>query len=77
MDTVERVTAGEKITDAEEALDELQTALAEVGITLPSLGLDGTSLAADAPRPLVELGRCAPDVARRLAAALRCTGRER
>ncbi|MEU4198656.1 hypothetical protein [Streptomyces sp. NPDC045470] len=77
MDTVERATAGEKITDAEAALDELQAALAGVGITLPSLGLDGPSLAADAPRPLVELGRCAPDVARRLAAALRCTGRER
>ncbi|GCD36502.1 hypothetical protein OEIGOIKO_04265 [Streptomyces chrestomyceticus JCM 4735] len=77
MDTVERTTAVESITDAEAARDELQAALAGVGITLPSLGLDGPSLAADAPRPLVELGRCAPDVARRLAAALRCTGRER
>ncbi|MFH8344765.1 hypothetical protein [Streptomyces sp. NPDC018045] len=77
MDTVERATADGQVKDAEAARDELQAALAGVGITLPSLGLDGPSLAADAPRPLVELGRCAPDVARRLAAALRCTPRDR
>ncbi|KOT64457.1 hypothetical protein ACH4GK_21170 [Streptomyces rimosus] len=77
MDTVERATADETVTDAEAARDELRDALAEVGITLPSLGLDGPSLASDAPRPLVELGRCAPEVARRIAAALRCTGRDR
>ncbi|MFI0258659.1 hypothetical protein ACH4OW_06430 [Streptomyces sp. NPDC017056] len=77
MDTVERATADGTITDAEAARDELRDALAGVGITLPSLGLDGPSLASDAPRPLVELGRCAPEVARRLATALRRTPRDR
>ncbi|MGW1377081.1 hypothetical protein ACWD6P_22835 [Streptomyces sp. NPDC002446] len=66
-----RGPAAERVKDAEEARDELRTALKGVGITLPSLSLDGVSLAGDYPRPLVELGRCTPDLARRLAATLR------
>ncbi|MFE5487834.1 hypothetical protein [Streptomyces sp. NPDC056527] len=49
---------------------ELCDALARVGITLPSLGLDVLTLAADAPRPLIELGRCTVETARRLAVVL-------
>ncbi|MEV5429037.1 hypothetical protein [Streptomyces sp. NPDC052701] len=59
------------VVEAEEAVEELRTELAEAGITLPSLGLDPVSLAREAPCPLVELGRCSVETARRLAAALR------
>ncbi|MFH8556980.1 hypothetical protein [Streptomyces celluloflavus] len=64
-------TAAQKIRDAEKAREELRTALNWAGITLPSLSLDAVSLAGNYPRPLVDLGRCAPEVARQLAAALR------
>ncbi|MEU5210788.1 hypothetical protein [Streptomyces sp. NPDC020742] len=59
------------VKDAEEARNALRAALREAGITLPSLSLDLVSLVGDFPRPLVDLGRCNPDVARRLAEALR------
>ncbi|MFD9032181.1 hypothetical protein ACFVZW_13700 [Streptomyces sp. NPDC059567] len=49
---------------------ELRDALARVGIVLPSLGLDVLTLAADPPRPLIELGRCTVETARRLAAVV-------
>ncbi|MFF8602669.1 hypothetical protein ACF065_22090 [Streptomyces sp. NPDC015232] len=55
---------------AREAVRELRDALGRAGITLPSLGLDAVSLAAEPPRPLVELGRCTAATARLLAAAL-------
>ncbi|XEC31294.1 hypothetical protein JAO84_11115 [Streptomyces fradiae] len=55
---------------AREAVRELRDALERVGITLPSLGLDAVTLAAEPPRPLVELGRCTTATARLLAAAL-------
>ncbi len=51
-------------TEVESAAHELREALAGSGITLPSLGIDPLY-------PLVELGRCNVDTARRLAAALR------
>ncbi|MFI6204993.1 hypothetical protein ACIBAI_01140 [Streptomyces sp. NPDC051041] len=60
-----------RVEEAEETVKELRTALAKAGITLPSLGLDPVSLAREAPCPLVELGRCSVDTARRLAAVLR------
>ncbi|GAA3376839.1 hypothetical protein GCM10020367_50120 [Streptomyces sannanensis] len=47
-------------------IQELSEALAALGITLPSLGVDHASSA-----PLVELGRCNLDTARRLATVLR------
>ncbi|MEU8619827.1 hypothetical protein [Streptomyces sp. NPDC048623] len=55
---------------AREAVRELRDALRRVGVVLPSLGLDALTLAADPPRPLVELGRCTAATARLLAAAL-------
>lgn len=71
MGMAERGSAAVTIRDAEQARDELRTALNRVGITLPSLSLDGVSLAGDFPRPLVDLGRCTPEIARRLAEAVR------
>ncbi|MEE4423750.1 hypothetical protein V2J85_31240 [Streptomyces sp. DSM 41528] len=67
-------SAAATIRDAQEARDELRAALKAAGITLPSLSLDGVSLAGDFPRPLVDLGRCAPVVARQLAERLRKCG---
>ncbi|MER6402965.1 hypothetical protein ABT269_05410 [Streptomyces viridosporus] len=58
------------VEEAEEAVEELRAALAKAGITLPSLGLDPVSLAREAPCPLVELGRCSAETARRIAAAV-------
>ncbi|MFE1424433.1 hypothetical protein [Streptomyces fungicidicus] len=59
------------VEEAEEVVKELRTALAKGGISLPPLGLDPVSLAREAPCPLVELGRCSVETARRLAAVLR------
>ncbi|MET7294290.1 hypothetical protein ABZS79_19540 [Streptomyces griseoloalbus] len=56
--------------EAEEVVKELRAALAEAGISLPSLGLDPVSLAREAPCPLIELGRCDVETARRIAAAV-------
>ncbi|WP_078632238.1 hypothetical protein [Streptomyces resistomycificus] len=59
------------VEEAEESVKELREALLIAGITLPSLGLDPLSLSRETPCPLVELGRCSVETARRLAAALR------
>ncbi|MFF7307381.1 hypothetical protein [Streptomyces sp. NPDC008137] len=59
------------VEEAEDAVKELRAELAKAGIILPSLGLDPVSLAREAPCPLVELGRCSVETARRLAAVLR------
>jgi hypothetical protein len=59
------------VEEAEETVEELRAALLVAGIELPSLGLDPVSLARDVPRPLVELGRCSVETARRLAEVLR------
>ncbi|GAA3177984.1 hypothetical protein GCM10010451_28730 [Streptomyces virens] len=58
------------VEEAEEVVKELRAALARAGISLPSLGLDPVSLAREAPCPLVELGRCSVETARRIAAAV-------
>ncbi|MFC8508361.1 hypothetical protein ACFU3J_23040 [Streptomyces sp. NPDC057411] len=58
------------IAEAAQAVAELRDALARAGIVLPSLGLDALTLSAEPPRPLVELGRCTVETARRIAAAL-------
>ncbi len=60
-----------RIRDAETAKDELEKALSGAGIVLPSLGLDALSLASDYLPPLVELGRCNPATARKLASVVR------
>ncbi|MGA5556663.1 hypothetical protein [Streptomyces lavendulocolor] len=65
----ERQSSG-TVQDAEEAVTELRAALERAGIRLPSLGVDPVTCAAEVPRPLVELGRCTVETARRLAAAL-------
>ncbi|MFE3775750.1 hypothetical protein [Streptomyces sp. NPDC059122] len=54
----------------ESVITELQEALARAGIVLPSLGLDLVSYAHRSMPPLVELGRCNMDTARRLTEAL-------
>ncbi|EST23164.1 hypothetical protein N566_25970 [Streptomycetaceae bacterium MP113-05] len=59
------------IEDAEEARNELRDALTEAGVLLPSLGLDVVSLGSHYLPPLVDLGRCHPREARKLASALR------
>ncbi len=51
--------------------EELRGALATHGIALPSLGLDPLTHASGRPDPLVSLGNCNLDTARRLAAVLR------
>jgi hypothetical protein len=58
------------VEEAEETLKELRSALEKAGIVLPSLGLDPVSVAREAPCPLVELGRCSVETARRLAGAV-------
>jgi hypothetical protein len=58
------------IEEAEEALRELRSALEKAGVVLPSLGLDPVSLVREVPSPLVDLGRCSVQTARRLAEAL-------
>ncbi|MFB7636830.1 hypothetical protein ACFC0M_38610 [Streptomyces sp. NPDC056149] len=61
---------GKELTEVESVLTELREALARAGIILPSLGLDPVSYAHRTMPPLVELGRCNTDTARRLAKAL-------
>lgn len=58
------------VEEAEEVVKELRAALAKAGISLPTLGLDPVSLAREAPCPLIELGRCSVETARRIAAAV-------
>lgn len=53
-------------------IDALRSALTAHGITLPSLGVDPLTLAARTTRPpLIALGNCNTDTARRLAEVLR------
>ncbi|WP_248001285.1 hypothetical protein [Streptomyces sp. RPA4-5] len=64
------MTACERVQQAEDVTAELRTALQKAGITLPSLGVDPVSCAGGFMAPLVELGRCNLDTARRLAGVL-------
>jgi hypothetical protein len=59
------------VEEAEETVKELRAALETAGITLPTLRIEPVSIAREAPCPLVELGRCSVETARRLAAVLR------
>jgi hypothetical protein len=55
-----------------EALEELKDALTRAGITLPSLTIDLASCTRPHyPRPLLALGGCNLETARRLSAVLR------
>ncbi|MCZ1016285.1 hypothetical protein [Streptomyces noursei] len=69
-----RMTAMEKIRDAEQARDELNDALRAAGVCLPSLSLDAASCTGPVPLTLIELGRCNVATARALAAAVRPEG---
>ncbi|QPP06590.1 hypothetical protein G4Z16_09475 [Streptomyces bathyalis] len=71
MARAEHGGAVDAIEDAEAARDELREALAEADVLLPSLGLDTVTFGCEYLPPLVDLGRCTPSVARKLAAALR------
>ncbi|MEU6013788.1 hypothetical protein ABZ826_06850 [Streptomyces sp. NPDC047515] len=58
--------------DIGSAIDVLRAALTVHGITLPSLGVDPLTLAGWTTRPpLVALGNCTAETARRLAEVLR------
>lgn len=61
------------LTATTDVVRDLKRALAALAITLPSLGVDLASctVTTPTPRPLVELGRCTPETAERLTAALR------
>ncbi|MBA2947650.1 hypothetical protein [Streptomyces himalayensis] len=60
------------LSEAANAVRELNESLAACGITLPSLRIDLPSCGFSAtPRPLVELGRCNLETARRLTLVLR------
>ncbi|NBM17937.1 hypothetical protein [Streptomyces sp. GC420] len=71
MTDKEREAAMDGIRQAEAVWEELAAALSGAGITLPSLGLDAPTLAGYMAVPLIDLGRCNLDTARRLAAVLR------
>lgn len=64
-----------RLAEAEEARRQLADALHEAGVPLPTLRVDPCSFADQPPRPLVDLGRCTPTVARALAAAVQRGGR--
>ncbi|MBZ9643497.1 MULTISPECIES: hypothetical protein [Streptomyces] len=68
--TTEHRAAAETIRDAEEVRDALASALERAGLRLPSLRLDPNTYADANPRPLIELGRCSPPLARELAAVI-------
>jgi len=57
--------------DVEFCVTDLRTALTAHGITLPSLGVEAAAFAAEPPLPLVALGNCHVDTARRLTDVLR------
>jgi hypothetical protein len=65
------------IRQAEAVREELAVAMSGVGVLLPSLGLDVPTVAACHAVPLIDLGRCNLETARRLAAVLRDAGAAR
>ncbi|MER7515118.1 hypothetical protein [Streptomyces sp. NPDC126499] len=64
-------SALDSLRTAQDVVTQLRAELAAHGVTLPSLGVDPLTMAATAPAyPLVELGRCNLDTARRLVSVL-------
>jgi len=61
----------DRTAEAEAVRDDLAAALMDAGVTLPSLGLDAPSYVQYTAAPLIDLGRCNIDTARKIAAALR------
>lgn len=72
--TEEHAYAADPVSESEEALSELRDALDASGIALPSLGLDPVGHDWQPAAPLIALGCCTRDTARRLASALRARG---
>jgi hypothetical protein len=68
--TNKRPSPADAIEEAEQVRDELCAALRGAGIVLPSLGVEPAAYADEKPRPLVELGRCNVQTARKLTAVL-------
>jgi hypothetical protein len=66
----ERLTPAEKLKAAEQVCADLNTALQAMGITLPSLWVEPIGYADRNPAPLIELGRCNLETARKLIAVL-------
>ncbi|GHJ36683.1 hypothetical protein Sm713_22920 [Streptomyces sp. TS71-3] len=67
----DRQTAPGTLQDAETVRDELDTALRSRGVTLPSLCVEALAYAdRDGRRPLIQLGRCNLETARKLSAVL-------
>ena len=62
------------LEEAEAVRDELCRTLRDGGIVLPSLRVEPLAYGEERPRPLIDLGRCTPDTARRMIAALRNAG---
>jgi hypothetical protein len=62
--------AVERIKEAETVRDELCVVLHRAGVVLPSLRVEPAAYADEKPRPLVELGRCNLQTARKLIAVL-------
>ncbi|MFF1420782.1 hypothetical protein [Streptomyces sp. NPDC058280] len=60
----------ENVRAAEETVANLRAGLGVVGVVLPSLRIDPVSSAGNEPTPLIDLGRCNLDTARRLIAVL-------
>ncbi|MFI9078985.1 hypothetical protein ACIGW8_21345 [Streptomyces sioyaensis] len=74
--TTERRAAGDTMTEAEAACDELAAVLKRTGIVLPSLAVDPVTYGYETPRALVELGRCNVATTRKLIEVLqRAAGR--
>lgn len=65
---------GEIAAAVEEHTEELRAALERHGITLPSLGLDNPPDWNGCPFPLVSLGNCNLETARRLVVVLQAAG---
>ncbi|MFD5031522.1 hypothetical protein ACFVWX_14350 [Streptomyces sp. NPDC058220] len=66
----QRRPAAENVRAAEETVAVLRAGLGVVGVVLPSLRIDPVSSAGNEPTPLIDLGRCNLDTARRLIAVL-------
>ncbi|SCK19206.1 hypothetical protein H181DRAFT_01364 [Streptomyces sp. WMMB 714] len=62
--------------DVHTVVGDLRNLLAAHGITLPSIGVEPPAFAASPPQPLVALGNCNVDTARKLAAVLRTAWHE-
>lgn len=66
---------GDDPGDVQDCVSDLRDALAAHGITLPSVGIELPGFAARPQSPLVALGNCNVDTARRLTAVLRTAWR--